>query len=66
MWNERYRASVHNIGVCVEITACNKIGMKLSAMQADCLLVLRKLDNLVKLYRKPVVKLFYATAGVGE
>jgi hypothetical protein len=42
------------------------MGMKLSATQADCLLVLRKLDNLVKLYRKPVVKLFFATADVGE
>jgi len=52
--------------VGVEITACNKIGTKLSVTQADCLLVLRKLDNLVKLFRKPVVKLLYATAGVGE
>jgi hypothetical protein len=52
--------------VCVEITACNRIGMKLSTTQADCLSVLKKSDNLVKLYRKPVVKLFYATAGIGE
>jgi hypothetical protein len=40
--------------------------MKLSVTQADCLLVLRKLDDMVKLYKKPVVKLFSATAGVGE